>query len=68
MSPGLRLGLAGLQQGLRKAADRRVPQPGPPGGHHRPRAPVRDRRVGARLLPPVQEREARLRQGDLRGR
>ena len=44
-----------------------TPHPGPPGGHHGAGAPVRYRRVGARLLPPVQERQTRLRQGNLRG-
>lgn len=40
---------------------------GPPRSHDRTRALAGHRRVGARLLPPVQEREARLREVDLQG-
>ena len=42
--------------------------PGPSRADHRPGAPLRYRRLGARLLPPVQERTPRLRARHLRGR
>lgn len=40
---------------------------GPPRSHDRTRALAGHRRVGARLLPPVQERQARLREVYLQG-
>ena len=40
---------------------------GPSGGDDRPGPALRHRRLGARLLPAVQERAARLRQGHLPG-
>ena len=53
-----------LGQRLYRRADLR-----PPGQRRSGRtAPARDRRVGARLLPAVQERSPRLRQGDLEHR
>ena len=47
---GLRLGVAGAEQGVRQADHRHLRQPGPP-QHDRPRASAWHRRLGARLLP-----------------
>ena len=61
---GLWLGMARLRQVFGHAQDRDLRQPGPSLDHW-PRSVARGGRVGARVLPPVQEREAGLPQGDL---
>lgn len=63
--PGLRLGLAGLQQEVGQTATGRPAQPGSPGGLHRPDPALRHRCLGARLLSAVQERASLLRGGHL---
>lgn len=63
-SPGLRLGMARLQ---RRRQPPRTPlhrQPRPAETNHRPFPTLRHRHVGARLLPPIQKRQSRLREGD----